>query len=128
MDAAAGPGKGIRLKYTSSAKMVLTIDSKGKYKARALGKARVTIKAYKGSRLVAKKTVTDGALTEYRVFFDTLEKGRVPTLVRGGSSKEITPGQLIYRNMELDAGNDEVAPYFEEASKLLQNEMEGLFQ
>lgn len=71
---------------------------------------------------------TDGALPEYRVFFSTLEKGNVPTLVRGASSAEITLGQLIYRNMELDAGNDEAAPSFEKASKLLQKEVEGLFQ
>jgi len=62
---------------------------------------------------------------EYRVFFDTLTKDHVPEFTDG---TKLTMQKMVYRNMELDADNDEKAPFFREASQLLQEEVKGLLQ
>lgn len=62
---------------------------------------------------------------DYRAEFRTLKAGSVPEFPDGS---RLTPEMMIYRNMELDSGNEEAAPYFMKADELLQEEIKGLFR
>lgn len=59
----------------------------------------------------------------YRVFFSTLKKNHVPVFSNG---KKVSLDQLVYRNMEVDGGNDEAAPLFKKASSILQDEIKNM--
>ena len=67
--------------------------------------------------------MTEKKGNRFRVFFKKLKKGSIPAFSDG---KKVKAGQIIYRNMEYDFNNKEVAAKFTEASKVLHKELKNI--